>query len=336
MKNQNIYSYGLLLMCIATLMACKKEKPISPSIQQNWRVIKSDYPELKYAVSFDGSSFWLLNEDATTLSHEKYKTYYKEDGDILTTNFSSNPVHFRKKFSGDTLFLLSDENNFASSDNLWLLKDNSAPSEKEWVVEITATELMNSISRSPMCWTNGKLTVLDHQDAIQLNIATKSIASSIDLGVSYSCIDYNGSKWWVSTGSDLKLINTGSGIASSVSGAAPGSIYAIAFNGNNSVYCYSYSGSSPKFFEYNITTNTFGPQIDAPGSQILDLTYKSGKLYAVSQRYIYRIDPTTWKVEKTYTLPNFFTESITHDGTDFYMVGWNYSGASKYFKATLN
>lgn len=336
MKFRNILLSCSLLLGIVTMNSCKKDNPTGPTIQQNWRVIKSDYPELKYAVSFDGSSFWLLNENQTTLSHEKKKTLYKEDGELLTTNIDNSLYHFRKKFSGDTLFLLADENNVSSLDNIWLLKDNSAPSEKEWVVEVSGTELMNSIVKSALCWTDGKLTILNQQSAQLLNFATKTITSNTDLGVAYRCIEYNGSKWWVSTGGDLKLINTSTGIASVVSGAAPGTIYAIAYNGTNSVYCYSYSGSTPKLFEYNILTNTFGAEFDAPGDQIMDMAFKGGKLYAIAQDYIYRINPTSWKVEKTYTMPDYFTEGIATDGVDFYVVGWNYYGSSKYFKVTLN
>lgn len=73
MKFRNIWLSCSLLLGIVALNACKKENPAAPTIQQNWRVIKSDYPELKFAVSFDGSSFWLLNENPTTLSHEKKK-----------------------------------------------------------------------------------------------------------------------------------------------------------------------------------------------------------------------------------------------------------------------
>jgi hypothetical protein len=337
MKRTNYYfGISLLLIAVTLLNACKKEQAASgPSIQQKWKVIKSDYPSLKYVTGFGNNHFWLLNEDVNFLSHEKTNVLYKQDGDLLTAQFGSQLNHYREKFSGDTLFLLTNENNILDNNNIWLLKDNSAPSPEEWVVEVSGIDLMNSVSSGPMCWTVNNLTVLASGKALKLNLNNQTVETAVNLPSSYYGIEHTGSEWWVAEWDKLDRVNPSTGVINFVSAVAPANIRAITYNGSNIVYCFSNSGTN-QFYEYNTSSNTFNGGTDAPNVGIYDMAFKGGRIYAVTQDYIYRINPASYKVEKTYTLPCYFTESIATDGTDFYVYGWTYAGVRKYFKVTLN
>jgi hypothetical protein len=161
------------------------------------------------------------------------------------------------------------------------------------------------------------------------------VETAVNLPSSYYGIEHTGSEWWVAEWDKLDRVNPSTGVINFVSAVAPANIRAITYNGSNIVYCFSNSGTN-QFYEYNTSSNTFNGGTDAPNVGIYDMAFKGGRIYAVTQDYIYRINPASYKVEKTYTLPGYFTESIATDGTDFYVYGWTYAGVRKYFKVTLN
>ncbi|MFN8277392.1 MAG: hypothetical protein U0T84_07915 [Chitinophagales bacterium] len=336
MKLKLISSAAIL---VALLGSCKKDQSSTTSVDGSWRILSGTKPDLRYVIFSGGEVSQTLIEDTSSAAHEVNRQKYRLENNVLLAAIQGSGFYqYSIKTDGDTMWLTNDPNNSASTYNFKLLKDNSTPSVVSWVKPITFDRLMNSTAAGPLAIRSGKLVAApDNNTITTVNYTTRSVESAITTTHDIYSLDNFGVDAVISDYDKIVRINgaTGATMATSASTGLSNSISAIAYDGLNSIWCYTYSGTGNNLIYYfDAVSGVFGPTRTC-SLYLSDLAMKNSSLYGCDGEYIYKINPASLKVEQTYQLPGYSIGGIASDGTDFYLRIYR-TGESLYVKTTLN
>ncbi|MFN8309746.1 MAG: hypothetical protein U0T73_14075 [Chitinophagales bacterium] len=324
----------ILLGIMLVLGGCAKKSTGELNIEGKYRVAAAPLAGVRYVQIHSDKTISVLYQDTGFLSNSSLTAPYTTDGDLILAKVPDNSYqHYRLLQRGDSLILAADESNVYQKASVFLIKDGSAPDVSEWVTHLSFTKVMNATAAGGIGFRDGKIITAYGASGIAIvNPLSRMIESTVTTAVSMSALEAGTTTYIASDYNVLKNINLSGGtIGSSVNGPLAASIDALAYS-SNKIYCVS-SSSTYYMYAYNIATNAFETPVKI-SEYLYDIAYQNGKIYGVAYNYIYRIDPLTFKVEKTYDIPGYRFKGIAATGTDFYVSIQN-NDESIYAKVSL-
>ncbi|MBS1626055.1 MAG: hypothetical protein JST83_18695 [Bacteroidetes bacterium] len=337
MKRSTILKYlPALVFAILTLSTCKKNNSAANILVGQWRQINVGNNPVYVIISQDKTFTRLSATSTGAHSYNKYP-YEIESNAVLINN-----VLYQCSKSGDTLKLLQDIGNPGSSSNIVLVMDASTPTLDAWMPLV--------VYGSSLPWPNlnmDALTILGNNlwttyqyDAIarSYNVSSSLYGGDITTSNNVSGIEAAGTDLWMYDETQRKLIkvNPVTKTVTFTSPAVPngsGNPTLLAYDGANSLWCQSYS----KVDVYNIATNSFN-SYQMPDNYH-DLAFGGGYLYAISYSNIYKIDPATLSILKTYRFPDGDGSQViaSAGGSDFWVyLDDKLQAPGRFQKITLN
>lgn len=318
MKRYTIANSLLVLIAFALFLpGCKKASTNKNQLVGQWRQVNTS----------NGPGYVIVGSDMTittltttsTGSHEYSKRVYQiESNTVLINN-----TLFQYSKSGDTLKLLQDVLNQNSSDNFILVSDATAPTLDTWMpMAVYSTNLpwpnlqMDALTTiGATIWTSYTYSGLK-----AYNTATSAYMGGFTLPNNVGGIEAAGSDLWAYDMVQRKLIkiNPATQAVTFTSPAVPhgsGDASQLAYDGANSIYCVN----GYRLDIYNIGTNSFN-SYQLPDTYN-DLAFADGYLFATKYSAIYKIDPATLKIVKTYRLQNGAGSDViaSAGGSDFWI-----------------
>jgi len=320
---RNIFSAALFVLLLATVSSCKKETGSSNSVSGKYRMVyrpNSDTLPAYYIFNDDNTFIALLQGNQG--GHTVRKGVFQYDGATVTMFDYSANVFLAVKL-GDTLKLFRDPStadNYFS--NLILVKDASAPAESNWVEDVEVIKKLNEVSlnlRSISFLNSQFITCSDYESLLRRydGVGGQSDYPLITAEDYFGIEGVAGNLWGITEGANvLKKLSTVSGAVLFTAAASPTQIHTLASDGTD-IFCWGIN--QRRFQVYNIATDSYiaGGDFD---EQIGDIAYRSGYIYASAYRYIYKIDPLTFKAVKTYRIKGVeIHNGIATDGTSFWV-----------------
>lgn len=336
MKQSNIIKSLLCLIILPLVFgACKKNNTSANRLVGSWRQTNAANGE-GYAIVGADMTFTTLTKTSSGAHEYSKKAYQIESNTVLINN-----TLFQYSKSGDTLKLLQNITNPYSSDNLILVPDQSGTSLDSWMpLAIYSTNIpwpdlqmdaLTAIGNTIWtCYTYGGLKAY--------NTSTSSYSSGFTLANMSSGIEAAGSDIWAYDMVQRKLvkINPGTQTVTFTSPSVPngsGNPSELAYDGVNNIYCFS----GYRLDVYNIGTNSFNSY--QMSDNYNDFAFADGYLFATQYSKIYKIDPATLKVVKTYRLKDGAGSSViaSAGGSDFWIyISDGLQVPGSFQKITLN
>lgn len=326
----------MALLIVLSAASCKKDKDSSPSLQGKYRMAyrpDSDTAAAYYIFNADNTVTFLDedNEGGRQIRHGVYEL----KGNSATVYFGYMNL-YTVSYSGDTVKLLSDPaRGYTYSGNIILVKDNNAPLDETWIPSVTFTRkiVSQNLQLSSLAYHNGSIWASSNYEnrLRSYNITTGVENTPVSTADTYYGLESTGTDLWGITESGpgiLRKLNATTGAIMFTAPAPAGQIYALAYDGSNLV---CWSGNTNRMQIYNIATNTFttGPTFDL---NFQEFAFKGGYLYAIAYNYIYKLDPATLRVVKSYRFAE--TEGaigLLTDGSSFYTYVRNSVNEPGYF-----
>jgi hypothetical protein len=305
---------AILLLAVAS---CKKDDTGSGlSVTGKYRLLDANNPLPQYYLFYDNNTYTKLIQTVEG-AHSVVKGVYNIRNSVLT--LSENYTLYKIEQSGDTLKLLTSPGQPSTSDRI-LLTDAATPAEETWVQKVTPTQLIPTanLSVSGMGVVGTKLyTAYQYESYIHIfDLAASIELPQIDAGQPYRALTNSGSNLFAANSMNkLYKLNTDGTMVTEYNGVT-NQMYAIACNGAT---VYSYSTTNNRFGSFNTATATNLDMVDFE-QNITSLCFKGGYLYGTSYNYIFKIDPATYQVVKSYYLTDGnVAEAIASDGTNVWI-----------------
>lgn len=332
----------VLLTAIATLVSfngCKKDDGTGLAIYGLWQVTSStQLPNLKFI----------------RFTNNKTMTAYSETPEgfrsMVITNFSPNEDQVIANFLGG-YYPLTVYNYSIDAEQITLIGENgqtflvatrsSSAAPDSWTTDVTSVDKIENLftdNSDGIGYDGSNLLFSDYSNGkiIKVSLATRSITGQINTVNSINTIEYDGTNYWVSRNGydNLEKINPSG--TSLLTTANMGSwLYGIGYVSPNSIICYS--NNEHTLYNYNPGSNTVDDSKLIEDIYLGDIAVSNGKVYIIlrNSNLIYRLNPTTFEVEKTYRVT---------DGTDLYGIAsvgsntfWlNTQSGKKILKVELN
>lgn len=315
-------AFTLLLLVLGAGSCKKKSIGDALAIAGTYHKVYLQSPDTvaDYYRFYDNHTFSLLTQNNQGDRAVSRGIYQDDAPSVILYSANSLRSYFIVK-NGDTLKLLGDLTKPDTYyDNIILVKDPAAPAEKDWVSTVNIITKLPEVNLNldALALYNNELWTAYQYDAHLRSYNTATGVQDIVLNAGgFQALDADGSSVWVSgAGAKLRTLNptTGAVIFSSASAPA-GQITGVAINGNT-IYCLT--GSSGLLL-YDIAGNTFTNALVNTGGA-LDMAFSGGYLYLCSYYYIYKMDPATFKIIKTYSVNGIGgLGGLASDGNSFWI-----------------
>lgn len=300
---KKIIQLSILLVTVLLYSGCKKDTAETPAISGLWQITSTQITNLAF-VRFNGNK----TVDIYSETAEGFRA-------LLTNNYTPGTdqviVNFREAYFPTAIY------NYTVAGNVLTVKgDNgqtvltatksTATAPDTWVTDVTSTDQINNLFTSNgegIGFDGSNLLFVDYSDSkIQkVSLATRTVTASINAPGSLNTIEYDGTNYWISRNGynwieklDLTAVNL---FTSSAIGPW---IYGIGFVSPTSIVCYS--GNDNTLYNFNPVTDAVTSSKLVEGVSLRDMAISNGKVYIVANNFIYRLNATTFDVEKTYRL----------------------------------
>ncbi len=332
MKTKTLAGAFLLLCLIA---ACTKEGPPGPAGSQGpqgpggsgtpdpnifhkWEVV-SGLPNTKYVIIKNDNVYYQMDSAAYG-----FKDIYGATALITGSQIACWSI-YNYLVSNDTLYLDN------SSETIVLKRNDNAPDETQWVISVTETDsiaspVLNGDGREDIGFDgNNILWTADANSSIIYIIDPPSHAVigqyTLSTNYSYGQINYAASNIWISNGTTVDKVNPANGSVLATSPSLTSStLTGIALAGQEMWY----SDWQGNIATWDIISNAITPQLQYP---VNGMEYVNGYLYMVSGNKIHKCQLSPFKAVATYAIgsANASYSGITHDGSRFWVVKYNYN-----------
>lgn len=336
MRYRVIKSILALLVLIALCAGCKKNNTSPSPVIGQWRLLNTSDTPAYVLISQDMTITTLTG--SSTGAHTYNKSAYQLESNTIL--ISSRLYQYSK--SGDTLKLLQDLTNQNSSSNMILVPTTNAPTLDTWLPSaVYGTSLpWPDLQMDALTMLGNNLWTSYQYDAMvrSYNTGSSQYIGNIPTTNNVSGIEAVGGDLWMYDETLRKLIKVDP-VTKAVTFTSPavpngyGNPASLAYDGMNSIWCQSYS----KVDVYNIATNSFN-SYQMPDNY-RDLAFGGGYLFAIDYSNIYKIDPATLKVLKTYRLATGDGSEVlaSAGGNDFWIyIQDALQAPGRFQKITLN
>jgi hypothetical protein len=316
--------FFIVPVALALLVAgCKKDSSTTQSVAGRYRLV--------YNSGSDSlPQYYVFNDDNTVANLEQTNQYahtvrrgvYQLGESTIILSFNS-PYTYLLKIAGDTVKLLGNTLSAESSyPNVILVKDAAAPTAADWVKEVSITGRVPAVNinlSSFTCRNTMFYTCYNYENRVHRYNTNDGAEQSalVTLADYYGIEAAGGNVWAVADNSDvLDKLDPLSGLVTFTSVAAPNDIHALASDGTK---VYGWNINTGTLYIYTIATDSWdaGHRFD---SNIREMAFYNGFIYGSNYYNIFKIDPVTLKVVKSYTVKGIDGQSgIAHDGSDFWI-----------------
>jgi len=330
---RRIMQASIIVLMIILIAGCKKDSSTDDiKLYGLWQVNES--------VVTDNLKFLNFKNNKTVVSYS-----ISEDGFKSTTSsvFSPSTDQFIGTVIGTGVLNYTVEGDLLTikggNDIVYLKATRSTSVEPDsWVTEVTSTDHIDNLfteNNRGIGYDGSNLLFTDYTNGeiIKVSLATRSIASQVSLTNSLNTVEYDGTDYWVAVNGydQIKRYSTaGNSIATSI--AMGPWIYGIGYVSPTSIICYS--NNAQTLYNYNPVTNSV-TNLKEVGISLRDIAISNGKTYVSSNDMIYRLNSTTFAVEKSYRVTNAGTiNGIASVGNNVFWL--NINDGEKILKVELN
>ncbi|HLP51408.1 MAG TPA: hypothetical protein VK154_11020 [Chitinophagales bacterium] len=323
-----------LLLAIAS---CKKDNNDVPALTGKYRVVAypGDDTVPQYYLFNDDKTYTVLSQNNQGVKRVDKGVYtYKDPSLVLSSYYNAYVV----RHSGDTIKLVSNPS-AGDDSHIVLIKDNNAPAATDWVQRVNVTNRIPVPDIQPTAFTvlAGKFFTTDEYNPQirRYNTANGQLLPALTTAANYYGITtISSSLWGMTVSGKLNRLDPATGnVVFSASGTING--YDVIAGTGTSIYCFN--AGSGNMREYDVIGDVFSAQRSLQ-TDVRDVVYKGGYLYLANYRYIYKVDPASLRVVKSYTMDE--EDGISgfgSDGTDFWVYVNDQLDAPGYFgKITLD
>ena len=298
---------GLLALVVVFSSGCKKETtPDTLAIYGLWQVTQSQLETLKYI---------RLNTDKTMIIYSETPTLFRGYG---IKNFSPGTDQIIASFFEDSYYPAQIYNYTIVGDVLTVVGDNgiifltatrtTSAVPDTWVTPVTSSYSITGLfddNSHGIGFDGTNLLFVEYNPGkiYKVSTVTDTIVGEISTSVSsLNTVESDGINFWVSSNGHDKVYKLdATGNQTFVSTPSLGAwIYGIAYLNSGFLACYSNNEES--LFGYNPATDAIVSGRWVPEPDLYDMAAANGKLYICSRTLVYRLNATTFEVEKTYRI----------------------------------
>lgn len=323
MKKLSIIALSFILVLS---YSCKKNETSDPdylpSVAGGWKFI-SGKPESKYLQigndylyqELDANEIGIRAIKEGVITVTKHQIIFNQNYDYYSYTYAYN---YTKK--DDTLILTNGQT------TMKLLRDDSSPTQNEWVIPITSSYMMDApIDDGTDITYDG--SYLWYGNAYSSDYLYKinpdnGMVDSISVTQSAWAVESDGASLWVSSNGSNNIyeINAtnGSLIGSSIDMGAW--IYGIAKDG---IYLWCYSNNENTLYKYNPNTDVIISSTVINGGSIHGLAMVGGYLFMSSDGYLHKCSTSPLQVESSFQLDGYLIIGIAYDGLSFWASAYN-------------
>lgn len=304
---KKILLYALAIATAVGFNGCKK-KSDTLALYTLWQVTTtSQYPNLKYLQ---------FNTDKTI-------SLYAETNEGFRVFASSNFLQGDEQIvanldaiEGYTVALVL--NYIIDGDNLTIIGDNaqtyltavksSSTAPSGWVTNVASSDKIENLFSDNnqgigFDGTNLLLTDYDNGKIIKVSPVTRDSVGELSTINSINTVEYDGLNYWVAQNGWDKLQRLNAAGTSTFSSSSLGSwLYGIGYISSTSII--AYSGNEHTLYNYNSVTDAIVDSKLVEDANLGDIAILNSKVYVIRRysNFIYRINPLTFAVEKTYRI----------------------------------
>lgn len=338
----------VIALAIILFSACKKEGPegpqgpigltgptgsttaVNPAVYGKWQVI-SGMPGTSYYILKSNNYLYRLDSAAYG-----FKSLASDMALMTYTQIFAFWTTFNYSISNDTLRLTNLNN------NIILKKKANAPDETEWVTYLTVIDSIVSPTggdgREDLGFDGSNIlwTASSSSNTLYKINPSSHVVSTLPLSTSYyygGC-NYASTQLWISDDFIINNVNPATGAVISTSPVLCSStITSLALAGSLMYY----SDWLGNFYTWDIISNDITPMFSY---YINGMEYVGGFLYIYSYHEIHKCQLSPFEVVTTYYIDYPHSSGncggLTYDGSNFWIVGYNYSTSDHLlYKLTL-
>jgi hypothetical protein len=338
----------LVALAISFFTSCKKEEgpagpegptgptgittTPNPAIYAKWEVV-SGLAGTKYAIIKSNNSFYQLDS-----AQYGFKALQSDLAFITSSQITIFYSTYNYSITNDTLRLTNLNN------NIILKKNANAPDETQWVIYISATDIINNpaiggdgrqeigFDGTNILWSgNWNSSTIYKINPITATSTTLSLAGNY-----YSAgVNYAAAAIWISNYNTMDKVNpsTGAIISTSPVLTSGSRIVSHALIGQNMIY----SDGNGNVSSWDISGINITPLFN---HYFYGMEYVNGFLYLLEGDAVYKCQVSPFQVMTSYYIDSPLVGSnmggITYDGSHFWVVGENnYTGEYKLVKLSI-
>lgn len=263
----------------------------------------SNFPDLKY-IKFDSNKSLSAFSESAEGFRSVVKTNCSPTLDQVIANINGYvPVVYNYTVSGDVLTLIGDK----GLAELVATKSTSTITDT-WVNDVASTDHIDGLftnNGQGIGYDGSNLLFCDYSNSqiSKVSLATRSIIGTFPAVSAVNTVEYDGTNYWESSnGYDKINVVNSLGVTMATSVSMGPWIYGIGYVSPTSII--TYSGNEKTLYNYNPTTNVVTSSKTVTNINLGDIAVSNGKVYIAQNgsNLIYRLNPTTFAVEKTYRI----------------------------------